>query len=273
MGSNEKSAYLVDAQWLAAHRNDPSVVLIDTRPAPEFWSGHLAGARHFDPFPFHHFDTSERGMKEFREQMEWIFSTMGISGGETVVCYEQDSGVRAARTLWAFQYMGHPAARMLDGGLRNAGSVELVTAVRPIEPVRFQARPHEELAAPFGYILDHLGDSNVQVFDVRSAEEYYGESVRAKRGGAIPGAIHQDWVSSNGPDGALKSPDELQASFIKLGLDPRREVVTYCQGGYRAAHAYIALKIAGFSRVRNYLGSWGEWGNWEELPIEHPRRP
>ena len=108
---------LVNSRWLSEHRRDPGLVLIDTRPAKDFRAGHLEGARHFDPFPFHHTDTSERGVAEFGAQLQWIFSALGISGHDTVVFYEDESGMRSARGAWALEYAGHPKARMLDAAL------------------------------------------------------------------------------------------------------------------------------------------------------------
>jgi len=107
---------------------------------------------------------------------------------------------------------------------------------------------------------------------VRGEAEYYGENVRAKRGGAIPGAINRDWVMSLDAEGKFKSPQELRKTFEGLGFSPADDIIAYCQGGYRAAHAYYALRLAGFDKASNYLGSWGEWGNREDLPIEYPRR-
>ena len=94
--------------------------------------------------------------------------------------------------------------------------------------------------------------------------------MRAARGGAIPGAVHLEWTNNLGPDGAFKPADELQADVRAAGVTPDREVVTYCQGGYRAAHSYIALRLIGYPRVRNYIGSWKEWGDRIDLPIEQP---
>src|SRR5271167_1235301 len=119
--SSEK---IVDARWLREHRDDDDtdLILIDTRPAKDFHAGHIRGARHFDPFPFHHTDTSERGVAEFGAQLQWIFSALGISARDTVVFYENESGMRAARGQWALEYAGHPQAKMLDGGLKAAVS-------------------------------------------------------------------------------------------------------------------------------------------------------
>jgi thiosulfate/3-mercaptopyruvate sulfurtransferase len=269
--SGGKPAYLIDGRWLAEHRSAADVVLVDTRAAADFRKGHLPGARHFDPFPFHHTDTSERGLAEFGAQLEWIFSALGISGRETVVFYEADSGMRAARGLWALEYAGHPRAVMLDGGLKAAG-MALVTTVEKFAPAEFKLKPRAETIASCAHLLERLGRPEVQIFDVRSDAEYFSERVRARHGGAIPGARHQDWTAALAPDGTVKSPAELHAQFEALGLDPAAEIVPYCQGGYRAAHAYLALKIAGYPNVRNYLGSWAEWGNRDDVPIDHPRR-
>ena len=273
MASDTAAAnFLVDAQWLAQHRDDPDLILVDTRAPADYWAGHLERARHFDPFPFHHSDTAESAMREFRGQLEWIFSALGVTAGATVVFYEGDSGMRATRGAWALDYMGHRAVRILDGGLKCAGAAKLVTAAVPYAHSDFKGAVREDASASRDYLVAHLGRPGVQIFDVRSDEEYFGERVRAKHAGAIPGSIHRDWTHNRAADGRFKPAAQLREEFERLGLDPQSEIIPYCQGGYRSSNAYIALRLAGYTRVRNYLGSWGEWGNRDELPIEHPRR-
>jgi thiosulfate/3-mercaptopyruvate sulfurtransferase len=110
------------------------------------------------------------------------------------------------------------------------------------------------------------------VLDTRSDSEYTGTVARAKRGGAIPGAVHIEWTRNLSSSGEFKDPDELRQMYEDAGVTPDREVITYCQGGYRAAHSYLALRLLGYPRVRVYVGSWKEWGDREELPVEVPKR-
>jgi thiosulfate/3-mercaptopyruvate sulfurtransferase len=116
-----------------------------------------------------------------------------------------------------------------------------------------------------------IGSEGSVIVDTRSDGEYCGTTVRAKRGGAIPGAVHIEWTRNLGSDGAFKPEPELREMYESAGVTPDREVLTYCQGGYRAAHSYIALRLLGYPRVRNYVGSWNEWGDREDLPIEVPK--
>src|SRR5262249_40296551 len=157
----------------------PAVVLIDTRPPAEYWEGHLEGARHFDPFPFHHSDTGDAAMNELRGQLAWIFSALGVTGSETVVFYESESGMRATRGAWLLEYMGHPSVRILDGGLGKLRDGKVVKTPGAITPSNFKGAPVATALATYKYVADHLGHPEVQIFDVRSDEEYFGERVRA----------------------------------------------------------------------------------------------
>ena len=111
------------------------------------------------------------------------------------------------------------------------------------------------------------------IVDTRSDAEYTGQLVRSKRGGAIPGAVHLEWTNNLDAKGFFKSAGELTKMYAARQITPEKEVIPHCQGAYRSAHTYVALRLIGYPNVRNYLGSWGEWGNREDLPIEHPTQP
>jgi thiosulfate/3-mercaptopyruvate sulfurtransferase len=248
-------------------------LLLDLRAAEEFAAGHLAGAFHLDLWGISLIDTSEAPLRAFMWMVGHLFSLRGVTPDRPVVVYESTSGMRAARAFWLLEYLGHPNVRVLDGGVSawtTAGLPLSREASAPV-PSQWHGTPNPASLATWLEVKDRLGKMETAIVDTRSDAEHYGEQVRAKRGGAIPGAVHLEWTNNLAPDGTYKSAADLKAMYEALGVTPDREVVTYCQGGYRAAHTYLALRLAGFPRVRSYTGSWKEWGDREDLPIENPR--
>src|SRR6185436_571986 len=254
----------------AALEQPAKPLLIDLRPPEDFAAGHIPGAVHLDLWGVSLIDTDPAPLRAFMWMIDHLFQLRGVERSTPVVVYDEQSGMRAARAFWFLEYFGHPDVKVLDGGFgawTRAGLPVTRDAVAPTQST-WTGTPQERAIATWRDVEARLGQRDVVILDTRSDDEYTGTLVRAKRGGRIPGAVHVEWTRNLAADGAFKPEPELRAMYEQAGVTPDKEVVTYCQGGYRAAHAYLALRLLGYPRVRNYTGSWKEWGDREDLPVE-----
>jgi thiosulfate/3-mercaptopyruvate sulfurtransferase len=249
-------------------------LVLDMRAPDLYVAGHVPGAIHLDLWGVSLIDTDPAPLKAFMWMIEHLLASHGVTAETPVVVYDEHSGIRAARAFWFLEYFGHPSVQVLDGGFPAwvaAGRDVSRDADPPPKSTWTGKRDHRVLAT-WRDVRASLGRPDAVLLDTRTDGEYEGATVRARRAGAIPGAVHIEWTQNLAPDGQFKPASELQQMYEDAGVSPDREVITYCQGGYRAAHSYLALRLLGYPRIRSYVGSWKEWGDRDDLPIEVPRR-
>jgi thiosulfate/3-mercaptopyruvate sulfurtransferase len=249
-------------------------LLLDLRPPDAFARGHITGAIHLDLWGVSLIDTDPAPLNAFMWMIEHVLAAHGVDAATPVVVYDEQSGIRAARAFWFLEYFGHPSVRLLDGGFTawTAAGLPVTRDAQPAPKSEWTGTRDEKTIATWKDVRAAIGRGDKVILDTRSDGEYQGTVVRARRGGAVPGAVHIEWTRNLAPSGEFKPADELKQMYEDAGVTSDREVVTYCQGGYRAAHSYLALRLLGYPRVRMYIGSWKEWGDRADLPIERPKR-
>jgi len=256
---------LISTTKLNSILNDSDTLIIDTRSFKEYSEGHIQGSVNLDLFAFHWIDTTKEGIQNFNKQAEMIFSFVGVSSEKRIIFYDNISGMLAARGVWMLEYFSHSDVSMLDGGMKKweKENLSIETKQNPFQPSNFSGKVNPEIISSYEYILDNI--DRLKIIDARSDGEFNGTIVRAAQVGHIPKSINIDWSLNIHDDGTFKSDEEL-SKLYEMPKDS--EIVTYCQGAYRAANSFLALKKLGFTNVRVYLGSWGEWGNKLDLPVE-----
>ncbi|HEV3407089.1 MAG TPA: sulfurtransferase [Gaiellaceae bacterium] len=270
---------LVTTEWLAEHLGDENVVVAEVDENPDLYDeGHIPGAvkLHWrDDLQ----DPVERDLVD-KETFERILGERGIGNDTTVVLYGDKNNWFAAYAYWYLKTYGHGDVRILDGGRQKwiDEQRELTTETPAPTPGTYRAGERDEsIRAYRDQVRDWVEGGGRALVDVRSPGEYAGDLIAppgyeqegAQRAGHIPTAASIPWASAVRDDGTFKGPDELKELYASKGVTPDKEVTAYCRIGERSAHTWFVLsELLGFERVRNYDGSWTEWGNLVDVPIE-----
>ncbi len=271
---------LVSTSWLTANIDDPNIRIIESDEDVLLYdTGHIPGSQKVD----WHEDLNDAVLRDYisQEQFEKLLRAKGIDEATTVIFYGDKNNWWATYAYWVFQLFGFTNAKILDGGRikwEQEGR-EMTTEVPHFRPTSFQAKPRddERIRAFFHQVRDHA-DAGRKLVDVRSPDEFSGAKTHMAdypqegtlRGGHIKGARSVPWARAANADGTFKSADELRAIYeTEQGLKPTDDVVAYCRIGERSSHTWFVLtQLLGYEKVRNYDGSWTEWGNAVRAPIE-----
>jgi len=273
---------LVTTSWVADNLNNPTVRFIEADEDVLLYEvGHIPGAVKLD----WHVDVQNPVSRDFLDQkgLERLFSRWGITNDTTIVLYGDRSNWYAAYSFWLFKQFGHQSLKLLNGG-RAKWEAERRPYTRDVPQyaaTTYHAQPANEsvFRAFRDQITVGLNNLHRRLIDVRSPQEYTGELLHmvnypqegAQRGGHIPGAKNIPWATAANADGTFKSADELRQMYQSKDITPDREIITYCRIGERSAHTWFVLtQLLGYPHVRNYDGSWTEWGSLVRAPIEKP---
>ncbi|MBX3142461.1 MAG: sulfurtransferase [Trueperaceae bacterium] len=277
-----RSGVLVSTAWLASNlgREDIRVIEVD-EDVLLYETGHVLGALKLDWLT----ELQRRDVRDFidAEAFGKLMESKGVSNDTTVVLYGDKSNWWAAYAFWFFKYNGHADVRLMDGGRQKwvAEGRELVTEVPTVQPGTYSVAYRDASIRAFLHdVVPHLLKVNAgsgALVDVRSPQEYSGEKLHmpeypqegALRGGHIPGAANIPWARAVNEDGTFKASDELRRMYGELGVTPDKDVIAYCRIAERSSHSWFVLKhLLGYPKVRNYDGSWTEWGNAVGVPIK-----
>ncbi|PYU01176.1 MAG: sulfurtransferase [Acidobacteria bacterium] len=272
---------LVTTEWAAEHLNDPKVRFVEVDvDTSAYDQGHIAGAVGWN-WQTQLQDNVRRDLIE-KAALEKLLSDSGISNDTTIILYGDNNNWFAAYAFWQLKLNGHNDVRLLNGGRKKWAEEkrELTTAPAKVTPASYKvAGTDESIRAKRDTVFAVVDKkSKGQLVDVRSVDEFTGKilappglSETAQRAGHIPGAANIPWAQAAREDGTFKSYDELKQLYGGKGIDGRDEVIAYCRIGERSSHTWFVLKyLLGFENVRNYDGSWTEWGNLIGAPIANP---
>jgi len=267
-----ESPYLWSPSQLQSTLATDAVHILDVRLGEDYAMGHLPGAIHFSTYALNTYDTDPAPLRSFTHMWAFLLAQRGLTPAQTVVVCGQQTDMNAARAFWFLEYLGYPRVYVLDGGIdawqRDGGRITQTAQSPKATHCEYTVQP--DLVATHADVTSAICDADTLIIDTRSRAEWLAEDARAKRNGSVPGAIHQDWRHHLRTDGRMRTQEQLRQLFSDCGAFEHRRVIAFCNTGYRSAHAYLALRGLGHANVRNYIGSWQEWGNRDGCAVVVP---
>lgn len=261
---------LIDGEALQSAIDDPDILVVDLSRAPVYLQQHIPGAVNLEIGMLMAGQPPIMGLLPETSYLERLLGALGANANTHIVAYDEEANAKACRLLWTLDCLGHRNASLLDGGLQAwVADDRPISAEAPtITATDYRAHPVSEVMADKAFIQAELG--GIQIVDARTPAEYEGVDKRAQRPGHIPGAINVEWTQAidRSRQMRLRPFDELRQLYQDAGLDPSRETVVHCQTHQRSSHSYFVLKLLGFTHLRGYPGSWSDWGNDPDTPIE-----
>jgi len=263
---------ILEPEVLEAHLDDDAILIVDLSKPQTYAQLHVPGAVHLDYARIIHGEGPAKGLLPDDAELSEVLSGIGLTAQHHVVAYDDEGGGRAARLLWTLEVVGHRGYSLLNGGLHAWANEGHPLSHEPVAPTpsEYRVQRGEAAVADLQFMRSHLNDPSVVILDARSPEEYDGRKRLAERGGHIPGAVNMEWTQAMDErrNLRLKDAQTLRAMLETLGVTPDKTVVTHCQTHHRSAHTYIVLKSLGYTRLKGYPGSWSEWGNRSDTPVE-----
>jgi thiosulfate/3-mercaptopyruvate sulfurtransferase len=261
---------LIEAGQLFSHLNDKQMLIVDLSSDSAYRQGHIPGAVHVNTADLIRGEKPAPGLLPTVEKLNQLFSCLGLTPDTHVVCYDDEGGAWPGRFLWTLEVIGHRHYSYLNGGIHSwrAHHLPEETPVQHRSPSTVNVTIHPDAIATTEDILTQLGNPDFLVWDARSGEEYRGEKVLSRNGGHIPGAIHCEWTTLLDANDNLRIRKDAAAYLEQLGITPDKQIVTHCQTHRRSGLTWLVAKILGYPNVRAYPGSWSEWGNRRDTPVE-----
>ncbi len=265
--------FLVEPSQLEMQLGHSNLLVVDVGDRDAYDRERIPGAAHVDYLDLVSGEIPTSGTLPSAEQLQAVISSIGLKRDTHVVAYDSEGNGRAARFLWTLDVLDHPASSLLNGGFtawkNEWHPIDTAPSVN-IEHSNYPITINGKSRADKSYILSNLGKEGFGLLDARSQLEFEGIDIRAAQGGHIPGARNINWTDTidANRNNRLKPPDVLRQMLYSQGLTPDMEIITYCQTHHRSSHSYAMLKSLGFEKIRGYPGSWAEWGNSLNMPIE-----